>query len=107
GFFPSAAFAWRMAEEEFLQDVSWVSDLKLRLSAGQTGNSNIGNNAYEYYDASGRNYIFSGQESTGVNLSQLANPNLKWETTTEFNLGVDYGMFDNRLSGSIDVFYKE
>lgn len=107
GFFPSAAFAWRMAEENFLKDVPWVSDLKLRLSAGQTGNSNIGNNAYEYYDASGRNYIFSGQESTGVNLSQLANPNLKWETTTEFNLGVDYGMFDNRLSGSVDVFYKE
>ncbi len=107
GFFPSAAFAWRMSEESFLHDVDWVSDLKLRVSAGQTGNSNIGNNAYEYYDASGRNYIFSGIENTGVNLSQLANPNLKWETTTEYNLGVDYGFFRNRLQGSVEVFYKE
>jgi len=107
GFFPSAAFAWRIVDEPFLQDATGVSDLKLRVSAGQTGNSNIGNNAYEYYDAAGRNYIFSGLENTGVNLSQLANPNLKWETTTEYNLGVDYGFFKNRLSGSVDVFYKE
>lgn len=106
GFFPSGAFAWRVSQEPFMQSQQIISDLKLRLSAGQTGNSNIGNNAYEYYAANGQNYYLGGVENTGVGLIQLANPDLKWETSTEYNLGLDYGFFKNRISGSIELFKK-
>ena len=107
GFFPSGAFAWRVTQEPFMQRQKLVSDLKLRLSLGQTGNSNIGNNAYEYYAADGHNYYFNGSENTGVGLIQLANPDLKWETTTEANFGIDFGFFQNRISGSAELFYKQ
>lgn len=107
GFFPSGAFAWRVSEEDFIKNIKFISDLKLRVSLGQTGNSNIGNNAYEYYAANGRNYYLGGVESVGVNLTQLSNPKLKWETSTEFNLGLDFGFFNNRISGSMEFFRKE
>jgi len=107
GFFPSGAFAWRVIKESFMQDQKIVSDLKIRLSLGQTGNSNIGNNAYEYYAANGHNYYLGGIPSTGVGLIQLANPNLKWETTSEANFGVDFGFFKNRINGSLELFYKQ
>jgi len=107
GFFPSGAFAWRVSEEKFMQSQKVISDLKLRLSLGQTGNSNIGNNAYEYYAANGRNYYLGGIPTTGVGLIQLANPDLKWETSTELNLGLDFGFFKNRISGSVEVFKKQ
>lgn len=107
GFFPSGAFAWRVSQEEFMQSQKLISDLKLRVSLGQTGNSNIGNNAYEYYAANGRNYYLGGIETTGVGLIQLANPDLKWETSTELNLGIDYGFFNNRVSGSVEIFKKQ
>jgi TonB-linked SusC/RagA family outer membrane protein len=107
GFFPSGAFAWRMIEEPFMKNQKVVSDLKLRVSLGQTGNANIGNSAYEFFDANGRNYYFGGKENTGVNISQLPNPDLKWETTTEVNFGIDYGFFNNRINGNVEVYYKQ
>jgi TonB-linked SusC/RagA family outer membrane protein len=107
-FFPSGAFAWRMGQESFMKEVEWVSDLKIRLSVGQVGNENIANDASsEYYAFQGRDYVFSGVERLGVNLAKIGNPNLKWETTTEMNFGVDYGFFRNRINGSIELFYKE
>ncbi|MEI6554495.1 MAG: TonB-dependent receptor [Paludibacter sp.] len=107
GFFPSGAFAWRVTQEPFMQEQKIVSDLKLRLSLGQTGNSNIGNNAYEYYAADGHNYYMSGIPTIGVGLIQLANPDLKWETTSEANFGIDFGFLKNRISGSFELFYKQ
>lgn len=107
GFFPSAAIAWRIKQEDFMKNIKPVSDLKLRLSYGQTGNSNIGNNAFEYYTAAWKEYVFGNAVSTGTAKSQLGNPNLKWETVTEFNLGVDFGFFDQRFSGSFEYFSKE
>lgn len=107
GFFPSGAFAWKVTKEPFMQEQKIVSDLKLRLSLGQTGNSNIGNNAYEFYAANNRNYYFGGNLNTGVGLIQLPNPDLKWETTTEVNFGIDFGFFKNRISGSLELFYKQ
>lgn len=107
GFFPSAAIAWRIKQENFLKNIKPISDLKLRLSYGQTGNSNIGNNAFEYYTAAWKEYVFGNAVSTGTGKSQLGNPNLKWETVTEFNLGVDFGFFDQRFSGSFEYFSKE
>lgn len=103
GFFPSVALAWRVSNETFMQNQNIVSDLKLRASLGQTGNANIGNNALALYDT-GRNYTFGDQIATGVSQTQLANPNLKWETTTEFNFGVDFGLFNNRIVGSMEYF---
>ena len=82
-----------------------VSDLKWRVSLGQTGNSNIGNNAFALY-STGYNYNFGDQQSIGVAQSQLANPNLKWETTTELNVGLDFGFFQNRITGSMEFFTR-
>jgi TonB-linked SusC/RagA family outer membrane protein len=107
-FFPSAAFAWRAIEESFLQNNNTISDLKLRLSAGQVGNENISNSAAsEYYGFNGRDYYFNGNMNTGVSLSKIGNPNLKWETTTAYNIGLDFGFFKNRISGSVDAYYKK
>ena len=105
GLFPSGAVAWKMQNENFLKDVDWLSALKLRVSYGQTGNSNIGGNAYEYY-AAGNQYVFGDAVQTGSIKSQLENPNLKWETTTELNVGFDYGFFGNRINGSFEYFHK-
>jgi TonB-linked SusC/RagA family outer membrane protein len=105
GYFPSGAVAWRISEEDFLKGRTVLSNLKLRLSLGQTGNSEIGGNAYGYY-VSGANYVVGGNLITGVSENQLASSKLKWETTTEFNAGLDFGFFGGKLSGSFDYFYK-
>ncbi len=105
GYFPSAAVAWRISEENFMKSIDWLSNLKLRVSVGQTGNANIGGSAYATMSP-GADYIFDNKMLVGVKPSQLANPNLKWETTTEINLGLDFGFFDNRLSGSVELYQK-
>lgn len=105
GFFPSVALAWRMSNEQFMQDQNIISDMKWRVSLGQTGNSNIGNNALAFY-STGYNYQFGDQEYIGVSQSQLSNPNLKWETTTELNAGLDFGLFQNRITGSMEFFTR-
>lgn len=106
GIFPSGAFAWRISEEEFMKEQDILSNLKLRLSAGQTGNAEIGGNAYGFY-ATGADYILGNSVISGVSENQLPNPNLKWETTTEFNVGVDFGLFNNRLTGTLEYYYKQ
>ncbi|MEB2774676.1 TonB-dependent receptor [Algoriphagus sp. D3-2-R+10] len=105
GYFPSGAFAWRLIEEDFMKGQNLVSNLKLRVSAGQTGNASIGGNTYGFY-ASGANYVLGNAFVTGISENQLANPKLKWETTTEYNLGLDWGLFNDRLTGSIEYYQK-
>lgn len=106
GYFPSVALGWRFTEEEFLQPLTDVlSNGKLRLSYGQTGNSNIGNKAVSYYKT-GVNNEFGGIESVGVYLDQMGNPDLRWETTSEWNLGVDLGFLNNRLNVTAEYFHK-
>lgn len=105
GYFPSGAFAWRISEENFMKQQKAFSNLKLRLSLGQTGNAEIGGNTYGFY-ASGANYILGNQLITGVSENQLANPRLKWETTTEFNIGLDWGVLNNRLTGTVEYYHK-
>lgn len=105
-FFPSASIGWRMTEEEFMKDVKWVSNLKPRFSIGQTGNSNIGSNALGFFDPN-REYAFNGDPSyVGVTVSQIANPNLKWETSSEINVGLDFGFLNNRISGSFEYYNR-
>lgn len=105
GVFPSGAFAWRISQEPWMQNVSWVSNLKLRASLGQTGNAEIGGNAYGYYKT-GTNAVIGGSLVSGVSESQLSNMHLKWETTTEYNFGLDFGFFHNRITGTVEFFHK-
>jgi len=105
--FPSLALGWNIANESFFGSLkNTVSQLKLRLSYGQTGNSSIGSNAFATYGA----YLayLSGDDvkNIGVSLNQLASPDLKWETTTEANLGIDYSMFKDRVSGSLELYSR-
>ena len=106
GYFPSVALGWRFIEESFMQNLKDVfSNAKLRVSYGQTGNSNIGNKAISFYKV-GNNNIFGDQEYKGVYLDQLGNPDLSWETTNELNVGLDLGFFDNRINLTGEYFYK-
>jgi TonB-linked SusC/RagA family outer membrane protein len=106
-FFPSVAAAWRMKEEAFLNDVDFLSDLKLRLGYGQLGNQGIGNYQTIQTLVAGGSAVMGSQLVQGVVLSRLANTNLKWETTAETNVGVDFGFFNNRLSGSLDFYIRD
>lgn len=105
GYFPSGAFAWRIIEEGFMKSQSPLSNLKLRLSAGQIGNAQIGGNAYGFY-VTGANYVFGNSLITGISENQLPNPRLKWETTTEYNIGLDWGLFGDRLTGSVEYYHQ-
>ncbi|MEY8488364.1 SusC/RagA family TonB-linked outer membrane protein [uncultured Parabacteroides sp.] len=106
GYFPSVALGWRFSEEAFMQNLQDViSNGKLRVSVGQTGNSNIGNKAISYYQV-GNNNIFGGTEHKGVYLKQMGNPDLSWETTSEVNVGLDLGFINNRINVTAEYFYK-
>jgi TonB-linked SusC/RagA family outer membrane protein len=107
GYFPSVSVAWRFLEEEFLKSLqSVLSNGKLRVSYGETGNSNIGNRTISYYQV-GYNNTFGDNQYKGVYLAQLGNNALKWETTKEFNLGLDLGFFNNRLNVTAEYFNRE
>ncbi len=107
GTFPSVAAGWNISEEKFFSGPGqYVTYLKLRLSHGQTGNSGIGSNASAAYRASTAYLSGTEQLLTGVGLSRLENPDLKWETTTETNLGIDFGFRDNRVGGSFELYNK-
>jgi len=105
GTFPSVALAWRASEEEFLKN-DWLSNLKLRLSFGVTGNNNVGN--YAVFSSPSRKsyYDFGGVAAEGYAPNGIVNMGLSWEKSNEWNLGVDYGLFNNRISGSIDAYNK-
>ncbi|MDR3219425.1 MAG: SusC/RagA family TonB-linked outer membrane protein, partial [Dysgonamonadaceae bacterium] len=107
GYFPSAALAWNITEEDFMENLrSTLSLLKLRVSYGQTGNSDIGQNAFAaYYAAPAWNNVDKSQV-IGVFQSRLANPDLKWETTTEFNLGLDVSVFNGKISGAFEYYNR-
>ncbi|MFI5138618.1 MAG: SusC/RagA family TonB-linked outer membrane protein, partial [Sphingobacteriales bacterium] len=107
GYFPSAGFSWNVDKEDFFKKIDQtVSNLKVRLSAGQTGNSEVP--PYSSLSAlSPTNYYFNSTLVTGIAPIQLANPNLKWETTTQFDGGFDLGLFDNRINLVFDAYYKK
>ena len=107
GYFPSAAFAWRISDELLLKNSHLISDLKLRTSIGLTGNQDgIGN--YPSYSLLGtQNYILGGVVSTGIGPSQVSNPDLSWETTTQADIGFDVGFLKNRISLTADVYLKK
>lgn len=105
--FPSAALAWRMNRESFLQNVSWLNDLKFRIGAGVTGNS-----AIDAYATKGRTtplfYPFGGSLSAAsLPSTSLANQALDWEKTTQYNVGIDFTLFKRKVSGVIDLYTSQ
>ena len=124
GTFPSVSLGWRISEESFMKSLDWLDNLKLRASWGQTGNQEISNIArYTIFESNYGEAGFGGQsygtsyDITGTNggqtlpsgfkRNQLGNDNLKWETTTQTNLGFDFGMLRNALYGSFEWYYKK
>lgn len=98
GYFPSASAGWMVSNESFMKDVKWISELKLRGSWGQAGNQEIPNNTYQTLVS----------ESGGiVNVVRYGNPDVKWETTTQTNFGLDLGILKNKLSFTADYFIKK
>ncbi len=98
GYFPSFSTGWIISEEEFTQDLTWLSELKLRASWGQLGNQEIPNFAY---------LTLFRRDADRYLISRYGNPDLKWETTAQTNLGLDFGLMKNKLYGSVDYFKKE
>ena len=123
GTFPSVSTGWRISEEKFMKDFNWLDNLKLRYSWGQTGNQEISNTArYTLYKAvvstglwgsgqSGTSYDIAGSNggyalNNGYVRTQIGNDDIKWETTTQHNIGVDFGLLHNEIYGSFDWFHK-
>lgn len=105
GYFPSVAAGWNIAEESFMEEIrETLSMLKLRASYGQTGNADIGDNAFAAYGAWNAWNNQDKSPVTGVFLDRLENPDLKWETTTEFNVGLDIAFFDGKISAAFEYY---
>lgn len=101
GYFPAVSAGWVLTEEEFLSDVEFLSFLKLRASYGLTGNANIGN-----FAARG---LYGGSAyvgNPGMSPNQTPNPDLKWETTAQYDIGIDFGLFNERITGELDYYHK-
>ena len=122
--FPSVSAGWRLSQEEFMKSIQWLDDLKIRASWGQTGNQEISNNArYTIYvpnyagtenggGSYGTSYDITGSNGgsilqSGFKRDQLGNNGIKWETTTQTDLGFDFSLFDQTLYGSFDWYYKK
>ena len=122
--FPSVSLGWRINNEALLRDNTWLNDLKLRLSWGQTGNQEISNLArYFVYvpnygvnesggQSYGTSYDIAGTNggailNSGFKRDQIGNPDIKWETTTQYNIGLDWAMFNSRFFGSLDLYHKK
>ena len=107
GYFPSIGISWNINKEDFFQRFDrYISNLKLRLTAGKTGNSEVP--PYSSLAAlAPTNYYFNSTLVTGIAPVQLANPDLKWETTTQYNAGVDIGLFNSRINVTFDAYYKK
>lgn len=107
GYFPAGALAWRLSDESFMEGTrSWLDNLKLRLSYGMAGADNIDASLWrETWEST--TVTFNGQTYSGYKPSgMLSNPDLKWETTISRNIGLDFGFFNNRLSGTIDAYWN-
>ena len=107
GYFPSAGFSWNVDQENFLKPLeNTISAFKLRLTAGQTGNSEVPPYA-SLSSLAPSNYYFGSKLVTGIAPLQLPNPDLKWETTTQYDGGFDIGLFNGRINLTFDAYYKK
>lgn len=110
-WFPSFAFAWKANEEAFLKNANWLSDLKLRLGYGKTGQQAGSIGDYEwipsYSISTGTNGFYPVTGTGELYRPNNYRPDLKWETTSTYNVGLDWGIMDQRLSGSVDWYYRK
>jgi outer membrane receptor protein involved in Fe transport len=109
GYFPSGSVAWRVSEENFLKDSNIFTELKIRASYGLTGNQGISPyQSLARLSNQSRDYPYNGQTATdiGFGIGGLENPNLKWESTKQTNIGVDFSVFNGRLTSTIDWYKK-
>jgi len=102
GYFPSGALAWRISQEDFLKNISWIDDIKLRGSYGITGNQNIGDQMYRTLFTP---YSYAG--SSALVPTQLGNPGIKWESTAATDAGIDISLFKGRFTATIDYYNKQ
>lgn len=110
GYFPAASVAWKINEENFLQDSRTVNELKLRLGYGQSGNNRIGAFLYDTFftSSSDYGYAFGSNVTPGATTGNImANPNVKWESSTSQNAGLDFGFFNGKLYGTLDVYQTD
>ena len=105
GTFPSASVAWRLSEEEFMKSSLLFNDVKLRASYGLTGNQNIGNFAF-ITRAAAASYVSGNTVTIGNAPQNIGNPNLKWETAKQFDIGLDFSLFRGRINSTIDFYDK-
>jgi len=102
GAFPSVALAWRMNNEAWMKDIKQISNFKLRLGYGQVGNSNIGTYLY-----AAKMRAYTSTFGTSYRMATNANPDLKWEASEQWNVGIDFGMFNSRIDLSVDFYQKQ
>lgn len=111
GLFPSLALAWRISDENFMKNIDVISNLKLRLGYGQTGQQDIGDDYYSYmplFVVGDQNAMYSfGDHSFYTIRPSAYDENIKWETTTTYNIGLDFGFFKGRLNGSFEFYKRE
>ncbi len=106
GWFPAVSLGWRLTQEEFLKDVSWLEELKVRAGFGMTGNQDFDNYKSLFLVKTNGNFYYDGKWSTAYAPASNANPDLSWEKKSEFNTGIDFSVLDGRLSGTIDYYYR-
>lgn len=107
GYFPSVGLGWNIAKEAFMSDQKTFDNLKLRGSWGRVGNDQIASNLYNPLATLNVPYFYNGSEFLGISFDQAVDKNLKWETTEEYDLGLDFSMLKNRLSGSVEYYNKK
>ncbi len=106
--FPSVSLAWRISEEKFMEEQSVFQDLKLRIGYGQSGNQNIDPyTSQRLYGPQSSQFMYNGEWINSYGVSQNPNPDLKWETTAMTNIGLDYTIWEGRVSGTLDFYNKE
>lgn len=106
--FPSVSLAWRISEEKFMEEQSVFQDLKLRIGYGQSGNQNIDPyTSQRLYGPQSSQFMYNGEWINSYGVSQNPNPDLKWETTAMTNIGLDYTIWEGRVSGTLDFTIRK
>ncbi|MFT4154203.1 SusC/RagA family TonB-linked outer membrane protein [Parafilimonas sp.] len=106
GNFPSFSAGWRISEEKFMKNIGWLSNLKLRASWGKLGNQEIGTYPTASVINLGTNYIFGGAVASGASQDDMANKDLSWESSTTKDIGIDIGLFQNKVSAGLDYYIR-
>ncbi len=106
GYFPSVGLGWNVANEDFMKNQKLFSALKIRGSYGEVGNDQIPTSLYYPLATINQPYFFNGSEYLGISFDQLPDKNVRWETTKEYDLGLDFGFLNNKLTGELDYYHK-